>query len=274
MNRFLRRLCVCLTTLAALCATVGQTWGHGGGGDIAIFTNHALQQVDIGFAVLDDDDISQEVFDPTVSVFQAVLIPNTPSTIPPIPYSYGTREPGFDSEEALPPLKTLRANTLDLWYWDGAGTVDMQPAASLGITGGYAPASDVTQATGGFHGHPMFGLEGDAIPDGIYIAKVTISVDTLADSNPYYLVTLKNESLYTGDPLQDAEHGEMVGEAVRAYLDDPSSGSPMVMGTDYTFYADAVVFARALPVPEPATSALLALGIAGGWLVSRRRKQR
>lgn len=259
-----------VATVVTLLAT-DQSLGHGGGGDIALSTNHAQQKVDIGFAVLDDDDITQEVFDPNVNVFQAVLIPNTPSTLPPIPYTYGTREPGYDSEELLPALKTLRSNTLDLWYWNGSGEVDFQSASSLGVTGGYAPATDVTQADGGYHGHPLFGLEGITIPDGIYIAKVTISVDALADSNPYYLVTLKDESLYTGDPLQDAENGEMVGEAVRAYLDDPSSGAPVVFGTDYTFYADAVALAQTLPVPEPTTSALLVISLQSTWLLRRSR---
>lgn len=260
--------------LFALTLTAASSYGHGGGGDIAVFQHATLPKVDIGFAVLDDNDDQQEFFDPSVSVFQAVLIPHEPSSgVLGVPYTFATQEPGFDANEgALPANRNLYANVLDLWYWSGSGEVDFQPASSMGVSAGYAPMPQDTDTDGGHHSHPYFGIVGGGTPNGIYLAKATVSIDTLQESDPFYLVTLKDDSLYTGDEDMDAENGVAVGQAVRDYLAGTLTEPPSFQGTDYTYYADAVVFAQTLPVPEPTTGLLMtAMMGAAVFSYSRRR---
>ena len=236
---------------------------HGAGGDIALFTTADGQQVDVGFAELDDDDIHQIFFDPNDSVFNAILLPRTPSALPPIPYAIGSPEPGFDANEnALPPLATINFNTLDLSYWNGSGAVSFGPVA--GVSGGYAPQPSTSSADGGHHSHPVFGLLGASVPGGVYLAEMSVSVAGLADSDRYYLVALVDSHLYTGDADMDAENAEAVGEMVRSYLDDPSGApQPVFNGKNYTFYADAIGYAEGLVIPEPSAAALAAAALAG-----------
>lgn len=272
------RIAACLVTILVAAQSAGRLWAHGGGGDIAIYTNKNDLQVHVGFAVLDENDEEQIDFDPSDKVFQAVLIPRTPSTLPPIPYAIGTTEPGFDADELeLPPLAAISLDTHNLWYWDGEGAVDFAPP--VGISGGYAPRNDIADAEGGFHAHPTFGVCDDSaancadvpVPNGVYLAELSVSVDGLEDSEPYYLVALVDDSLYTGDAEMDAENGESVGEMVRDYLADPTGASaPEFNGKSYVFYADAVTYAESLVVPEPSTVALVILA-ATGVLGCRRR---
>ncbi|QDU53829.1 hypothetical protein Pan181_00070 [Aeoliella mucimassa] len=264
MNLSILRVALVCLVGGAIASFANESLAHGGGGDIALFQTDG--QVDVGFAVLDDNDEEQEYFDPTVSVFQAVLIPHTPSSgLLGVPYTFATQEPGFDANEgSLPALANMYANVSDVWYWDGSGELDFQPASTVQVTGGYAPMPQDTDIDGGHHSHPWFGVVGDSdVPNGIYLAKATVSIDTLEESDPYYLVTLKDDTLYTGNAESDANNGVAVGELVREYLDGTLAEAPVYQGTDYTFYADAVSFARTLPVPEPTSGLLLtAAGLA------------
>ena len=245
-----------LASLTA-CGAGPEALAHGSGVDIAVFTTGG--KADVGYAKLDDDDIVQIEFDPNDSVFQAVLVPLVPNPI--IPYDLSSSEPGYDANEgALPALAEIFWNLQELTYWDGVGAPSFTPAA--GVSGGYAPQPVITQASGGFHAHEHFGLkdltaEGQPIPNGVYLAKFTISVSGLADSDPYYMVSLV-ESTVNGaaNPVALAEE---IGEAVIAFMEDPSSGAPIVGGKDFSFYASAVRHAEALTVPEPATLALVAM---------------
>lgn len=245
-----------LASLTA-CGAAPEAFAHGSGGDIAVFTTGG--KADVGYAKLDDDDIEQIAFNPNDSVFQAVLVPLAPNPI--IPYDLSSSEPGYDANEgALPALAEIFWNLQELTYWDGVGSPNFVPAT--GVSGGYAPQPVITQASGGFHAHEHFGLkdltaDGQPIPNGIYMAKFTISVSGLADSDPYYMVSLV-ESLVNdaADPVALAEE---LGEKVIAFMEDPSSGAPIVVGKDFSFYASAVQHADALAVPEPTTLALAAM---------------
>lgn len=241
---------------------------HGSGGDIAVFTTNG--QVDIGYAKLDEDDIEQIAFDPSDSVFQAVLVPLTPNPI--IPWDLSSTEPGYDGNEgALPGLAEIYWNLLELSYWDGSGTPAFSPATH--VEGGYAPQPVNTHPDGGFHAHQHFGLkdltaDGQPIADGVYLAELTVSVTGLDDSAPYYMVALVEDLVNTdADPVALANE---IGEAVIAYMEDPSGDAPMVAGKDFTFYADAIQYAEALAVPEPTAIVLVAVLV--GCCVSTQRR--
>jgi hypothetical protein len=258
------RVTLILLAFFLVISTTEAVLAHGGGGDIAVYTNPGDPQVHVGFAVLDDMDINHIFFDPHDKVHQAILIPRTPSLLPPIPYAIGSTEPGFDADEMeLPTVKPLTVNTLDLSYWDGNGDVNFGPAT--GVNGGYAPQPNTTFADGGYHAHATFGLCDDSVancadapvPDGVYLAKLNVSVQGLQDSEPYYLVALVDQTLYTGDEDQNAENAEMVGEMVREYLADPSGPEPMFGGRNYAFYADAIAHAESLVIPEPSALILV-----------------
>jgi hypothetical protein len=245
-----------------------QAAGHGGGGDIAVFS--ADGQVDVGFAVLDDFDIEQVSFDPLDSVFQAILVPQPPF----MPFELGSAEPGYDANEGeLPPGANVVVNVLAVDYWNGVGPVAFAPAT--GVAGAYEPASTLTDELGGFHKHYTFGLRdltADAAPiaDGVYLAALSVSVDGLADSDPFYLVALVDQHINgSADPEGDAE---ALGEAVIAYLEDPATGAPVYGGQNYAFYAEAIAYVERLAaVPEPATAGVALWGVA---LAALRRARR
>ena len=255
---------------AALLAS--QALGHGGGGDIAVY--ETAGQVDVGFAVLDDDDINQVSFDPNDRVFQAVLTPvvGAPSFIP---WDFGSSEPGFDANEGdLPAEAQIGWNVLSIKHWDGAGALAFAPATD--VEGGYAPQPDLTDTLGGFHAHPTFGLSDltggpEPLADGVYLTELSISVAGLEDSDPFYLVSLVDSVVNSQpDPVATAES---LGEAIRDYLaadtTDPGFGAPTIDGKSFGFYAEAIQYAESLVVPEPGAAALLLS--ACGLLAMRRR---
>lgn len=246
-------VCVTLLTCSAL--------GHGGGGDIALFETNG--QADIGFAVLDDDDITQVEFNADDNVFQAIF---TPLPAAPLLYLWeiGADEPGFDAnEKALPDGAEISFNVKSIRYWDGVGAVKFSPIAS--VEGGYFPQSYNAESDGGFHEHPFFGFsdltdDGQPIPKGVYLTEMTVSVEGLLDSESFYLVGLIDEavnSIYEAEGLLAAtDAAANLGAATRAYLDDPSAGVPTLNGVEFTYYADAIQFAEA--IPEPSSAAILA----------------
>lgn len=251
--------CVALAACHAL--------GHGGGGDIAVF--ETAGQVDVGFAVLDDNDIEQVAFDPNDRVFQAILTPLAGAP-PFIPWDFGSSEPGFDANEGdLPAEAEIGWNVLSIQHWDGVGELAFSPAT--GVEGGYAPQPDLTDTLGGFHAHPTFGLSDLTddllpLPDGVYLTELSVSVTGLADSDPFYLVALVDGVVNAQpDPVAAAES---LGEAVRDFLDpqtiDPGFGAPTLGGKNFGFYAEAIQYAESLVIPEPGAAALLltALGFA------------
>lgn len=260
-----------LVTLALmwLCfARCGQVLAYGTGGDISIFTTPDNTKVDLGFGILDEFDTYYLFLDKEDSVFDNILIPHTPTLLPPNPWNYASNEPGFDAfVHTLPAIKPLTVNLLDLGYWNGTGAVNFLPAP--GVTAGDAPQPMLTQASGGFHAHPFFGVAGASVPDGIYLAKLSISIQTLLDSDPYYMVALVDHRLYTGDEATDIENADGLGDVVHANMSDPTTTpEPLFQGNNYQFYVDAIRYAESLAVPEPSTVGLLLT--AGFGLLSRR----
>jgi hypothetical protein len=271
------RLAARITAAVAVAIVVANTstvvLAHGAGGDIGLwsFAVPGGQKIDIGFAELDDDDIHHIFFDRSDEVFNNILLPRTPTAVPPIPWTLGTQEPGLDANEGeLAPVQPLTLNVQQLTYWDGSGAVNFGPLPA-GLSGGYAPQPSLTFADGGHHSHPIVGIMGGGTPNGVYLFKVTAHINTMIDSDPYYKVSLVDTALYTGDNDQNAENAEALGELVRAYLADPANNpAPVFMGKDYTYYANAIAYAETLPIPEPGTFALLALALVGTF-GSRRR---
>jgi hypothetical protein len=246
---------------------------HGAGGDIGLWSTTVPggEKIDVGFAELDDDDIHHIFFDRHDEVFNNILLPRTPTAIPPIPWTLGTQEPGLDANEGeLAPVQPLTLNVQQLTYWNGSGAVNFGPLPP-GVSGGYAPQPSLTFADGGHHSHPIVGIMGGGTPNGVYLFKVIAHVNTMIDSDPYYKVSLVDTALYTGDNDQNAENAEALGELVRAYVADPvNSPPPVFMGKDYTYYANAIIYAETLPIPEPATLTLLAVALLAAFGGRRR----
>ncbi len=260
-----------LFLLTAILMTPQVVWGHGGGGDIALFSTNG--QADVGFAILDDDDEEQLVFNPHESVFLSVLLPQAPNPL--VPWSFGSPEPGFDANEgALPASAEITINIVELLYWDGTGPVAFAPAT--GLNGGVAPQPMQSFPSGGFHSHPLFGVAdpGGTPANGVYVGKLTVSVAGLTDSDPYYMVSLIADAVTSiADDNERIEAAEAIGELVRNYAADPlGSALPIYDGVDYTYYANAVAHVRNIAaVPEPASLALLG-GIVTAAVVVRRRR--
>jgi hypothetical protein len=259
--------------IAVACAnTSSVALAHGAGGDIGLWsvTTPAGEKIDIGFAELDDDDIHHIFFDRRDEVFNNILLPRTPTALPPIPWEFGSQEPGLDANEGeLAPVQPLTLNVQELSYWDGSGAVNFLPVPPV-TGGGYAPQPSLTFADGGHHSHPVLGIAGET-PNGVYLFKVTAHINTMIDSDPYYNVSLVDTLLYTGDNDENAANAEALGELVRAYVADPvNSPPPIFMGKDYTYYANAILYAETLPVPEPSLIGLLAVALLGSFSVRRR----
>lgn len=241
---------------------------HGGGGDIAVFTSNG--RAEVAFTVLDEDDIEQIEFDASIRAFHSILLPQP--AIPGLP-DFGSSEPGYDANEGdLPGNALLEVNILSLEYWNGSSPDGFAPA--LGVNPTYTSSTANVEADGGFHAHLLFGLTdttADALPlpEGIYLATLSLSVDELTDSHPFQLVTLVDDLVtQSADPEGDAE---AIGELVRAYLEDPAGApAPTFGGKDFTFYANAISSAQA--VPEPSSLLLLSLAILGCMVFHHIRK--
>lgn len=263
----------CFTATVLLIGVAKLTYGHGGGGDVAVFNNNG--RADVGFAIPNDTDTARLFFDPHDKVFQSILIP-----APPIPGApvVGASEPGYDSRPVsqvgpgelgdLPPGEFVSYNVLDLFFWNGGGLV---PAA--GVRASMPNVSLEVHDDGSFHNHPLYGLhdltaDGQPIPDGAYVGKLSVSVTSLGESTPFYLVSLVDSQLNADADPQGA--AEALGQAVRDYMDDPATyPAPTYGGRSFVFYAEAIQFTEALAaVPEPGAASLAALAALAVW---RRR---
>ena len=262
------RLAQSFLILAAVAVGSGELFAHGGGGDIAVFSDGS--QVAVGFAVLDGDDDIQLEFDPNDKVFHAILLPQP--AIPGLP-DVGSSEPGYDgNENELPPNAPLTVNVQSLMYWNGAGPVSFSPAG--GVSPSYTPNTANVLPDGGFHAHLIFGLTDTTVdalplPDGVYLAELTASVQGMTESDPYYLVTLVDQLVTSSSTPED--DAEAIGELVRAYMEDPlGAPAPIYGGKDFTFYANAIGSVEA--IPEPMSLLLAALGAIGLVAVVRRNR--
>ena len=78
---------------AAACIFAGPSahlFAYGTGGDISVFKTPDGLKVDVGFGILDEFDAVYEFLDPNDSVFDNILIPHTPTPLPPIPWTYAS----------------------------------------------------------------------------------------------------------------------------------------------------------------------------------------
>ena len=116
----------------------------------------------------------------------------------------------------------------------------------------------------------VFGITGGGTPDGVYLTEVTTHINTMIDSDPFLMVSLVDQLLYTGNNDQNADNAEALGELVRAYLADPvNNPEPVFLGKNYKFYADAIAYAESVAVPEPGAITLAAMALLG--MAARRR---
>jgi hypothetical protein len=131
---------------------------HGAGGDIGLWSTTVPggEKIDVGFAELDDDDINHIFFDRNDEVFNNILLPRTPTALPPIPWTLGSAEPGLDANEGeLAPVQPLTLILQDIKHWNGSGAVNFVPLPPV-FAAGYAPQPSLTDAQGGHHSHPVF----------------------------------------------------------------------------------------------------------------------
>lgn len=235
--------------LVVLVLVSSSAFGHGGGGDIALFATNG--QVDVGFAILDDNDINQVFFDGNDRVFSSVLVPQVL-----FGFSMGSTEPGFDADEGtLPQSASLTVATKSVRYWDGTG--DVVFAAATDVSGRFEPSTMQTDSEGGFHAHPLFGL-GGSVADGVYLTEFTVGAEGLETSESFFLVALVDDTIKSHADPETA--GEELGELVRDYQSDLSQ-TPMYANKDFSFFGDAVLRVESQIAPEPASYSLAVLSV-------------
>lgn len=233
----------------------------------------------IGGAVDLDMEEGPSTFNFETRVFEGVFIkPTTPT--PPFGYDFERDEPGFYSDPTVPIGQNLPASAgvslrLDAFslggaadttfYWDGSGEVDFTPLASAqpGVAFTFAPiAPDPFATVDGssfLDDHPLFGLTGGAA-DGVYLSRMRAKVDGLVESDPIYITWLANSL------LTDEETAEELEEAFEAF--EAGGADPILGGTNFAFFEEAVEFAEG--IPEPSTALLSLAAVAG--LAARRNR--
>jgi len=242
-------------------ATAGPRWRWGRCGICA------NGQVDVGSAVLDENDENQLSFNPDTSVFATVLSPQVLFN-----FAVWTTEPGIDANDGpLPAGAPITPEVTQLWFWDGKSPV--QFVAAPHASAGFAPDPFSAGPLGGFHYHPLFGIrdltaDGNPLPDGVYLAQCRLRIAGLADSAPYYFVALVDAAIH-GSPDPDGAVDEL-RELVFAYIAEPQTAPrPSLAGKDFTYFADAFKYVEIQVVPEPANSLLVLACIAAAL---RRRR--
>jgi hypothetical protein len=207
-----------------------------------------------------------EDFDLTTQVFEGVMIPNFP---PFGPADYGRDEPGFFAlssgstafpagASALPDSASVSINfvpitigghTDSLFYWNGSGGVDFQPIslAQPGAAMSLDPNPIATTgATGSLHDHAAFKLDNGTagVPaDGVYLVAPSLSVASLSDSSPAFMLWLVDALLVDED----------AAEGLETLLE---MGQTTYLGKDLAFFETAVSHVEESFVPEPAVGAV------------------
>jgi hypothetical protein len=155
-----------------------------------------------------------------------------------------------------------------LFYWDGTGAVDFDPAPS-GTTFAFHPTGvfAATGPNGDLDAHPVFRLDvgGTGVPaDGVYLIAPKVDVSGLATSGRFFAVLLVDQLIDTED---DAEELELALEALEA----GESETAFLDGKDFAFYEEAVEYVEeVIAVPEP-SAAVLALAAVGLIFSLRKR---
>ena len=168
---------------------------------------------------------------------------------------------------------TVDGATADLFYWDGTGSVDFDPAvANTTFEFEQDPNTGIGPTGAGiFDDHPEFLLNADpnAVPaDGVYLISFNVAVDTLTTSDSSLAVLLVDELIVSSFWAEEVE------EAIEA-LEEGAPNAEVDFGggniKDFAFYEEAVEWVEDnLVVPEPTTGliAFIALGLTA---VSRNR---
>lgn len=223
-----------------------------------------------------------ENFDLSTQVFEGVMIPNFP---PFGPADYGRDEPGFfalsSSSAAFPvgasalpagasvainfmPI-TIGSHTDTLFYWNGTGSVDFQPISL--VQPGMALSLDpnpiaATSVMGSLHEHAAFKLDngGAGAPaDGAYLIAPSLSVASLSDSPPAFMLWLVDALLADED----------AAEGLETLLE---MGQTTYLGKDFAFFETAVSHVEENFVPEPAVGGV-SVAMLVGLVTSVRFRQ-
>jgi hypothetical protein len=263
-------------------ATFSTIWPQGAQAQHSdIFLASVGGQVAVGGA--NDLGTVDENYDLTTRLFEGLMVPDFP---PFDPADYGRDEPGVVAlpaghlgfpagASALPtnaavsvsfPTFTVAGNVDSLFYWDGVGSVDFEPASIAQPGVSFSLDNDPignTSDDGDLHVHPAFQIDngGAGVPDdGVYLVAPIASVVGLDDSERFYMVWLV-DALITDD-----EAAEEVEEAIEA-------GTFEALGKNFEYFEHAAEYVQSnLIVPEPVSGAIIA--IAMGVIVGRWRERR
>jgi len=277
MSQYSFRIAAALAASLALSAR--PTWAHSD-----LLVANVAGKTAIGSA--EDVDGPDQSFDLTSRVFESIL---RTGFAPPTPVDYESEEPGFyalhgvDDAADLASLGalplpagaavsaalssfTIGASTDSLFYWNGIGSVDFQPASVVqpGVTFVFSPPSfGVSGPQGSLDAHPIYQLNASAgVPaDGVYLIAPQVSVAGLETSEPFYLVLLA-DALITGEDQLEAVEAAL--EALEAGAPDAVVDFGGGVTKDFAYYEPAVEWVgENLVIPEPASAALALLGIIG-----------
>lgn len=139
-----------------------------------------------------------------------------------------------DVKFAIVPL-SIDGNTANLFYWDGLGAVNFQPAAGVTLTmsvGSFSATAngansvvpgfnlETTDSGGVIHRHPDYvldnGIAGSYAPEGIYLLPLVAKMDGLADSLPFAITFAAGE-------VDEEVHGAAVAWVEAHVVPEPSA---------------------------------------------------
>ena len=138
---------------------------------------------------------------------------------------------------------SFNGNVSDLFYWNGAGAVNFQPAT--GVTPSLSVSSTVAGANGTVDFHPDFEINAGVgtAANGVYLMSFTQQVVGTDGSDPGFIVWLADSSITDETIAEDTEED-------------------IENGLAFTFFEDAVDHVVSV-VPEPASVVLVLLGVCG-----------
>ena len=138
---------------------------------------------------------------------------------------------------------SFNGNVSNLFYWNGTGGVNFQPAA--GVSPSLSVSSSVAGGNGTLDFHPDFEINAGVgtAANGVYLMSFTQQVVGTDASDPGFIVWLAESSITD----------ETIAEDVEADIEN---------GLAFTFFEDAVDHVVSV-VPEPASVVLVLLGVCG-----------
>jgi hypothetical protein len=232
------------TVLIVLCTACLWAMNNPADAHFDIFVTNLGGKTGIGGA-----DVDTGVFDVNTRVFEGVMIAASSP-------DYTRDEPGFFALSHLAPSDlfpngasalapnalvsmniqsfSLNNNVSSLFYWNGTGEVNFQPAAGASFL--LADPDAFTGGNGELDFHPDYEIN-DSVStptNGVYLASLTATAAGLNSSDPIYFVWLVDFSI-TNDFIAEDIEGQI--EA----------------GTAFPFFEDALGWVESNVVPEPAS---------------------